>query len=132
MTKSQATQSNRRYLVRFTLAMASYMVLLVAGLAWLGFLADDSPWRVVAIALPIPALVAVVWAVYRYIMEADEMLSRDTTRALAIGFGVGSVVTFSYGLFQLVGAPPLNWMFVWAVYAVCWLLGGALVRRAGQ
>lgn len=126
------TASSRRYLIRFVVVLAAYAVLLVIGITWHNSLPEASGWRWVAVALPVPALVGIVWAVYRYVVEADEMLSRDTVRALAIGFAGGSLITFTYGLFQLVGAPPLNWMFAWPVYALCWILGGVLVGRAGR
>ena len=33
------------------------------------------------------------------------------------------------GIMQAVGAPMLNWMFVWVVYAVCWIVASFFVRR---
>lgn len=118
----------QRYQRRFLLAMLSYGALLAIAIP-LALAAGDSPWRFGAMALPVPAMVAVVWAVVRFLREADEFVSRTTVEALAIGFGGGSLVTFTYGLMQTVGAPPLNWMFVWAVYASCWILGALIVRR---
>ncbi len=130
--KTKMPASARRYAIRFTVAMVAYCVLLVVGLVWLNSLADGSPWTYAAVALPVPALIGIVWVVYRYVVEADEMLSRDTVRSLAIGFAGGSLITFTYGLFQIVGAPPINLMFVWPVYAACWAIGQALVRWSGR
>jgi O-antigen/teichoic acid export membrane protein len=123
-------KAGRRYVVRFAVAMASYVVLLFVGIAIARTL-GDSPWRFAAMALPVPAMVGVVWAVARYASEADELQSRDLTRALAIGFGGGSLLTFTYGIMQTVGAPPLNWMFVWVIYTGCWAIGSVIVRRRG-
>lgn len=119
--------ASRRYLLRFGLAMGAYVVLLLAGMALAQF-AGDSPWRFAAMALPVPAILGIVWAVARYGVEADEMQSADLARSLAIAFGAGSALTFTYGIMQVVGAPPMNWVFVWVVYAVCWLVAGAYVR----
>jgi len=121
-------RADRQYRRRFFVAMGSYVVLLCLGIAVAQAL-GDSPWRFAAMALPVPAIAAVVWAVARYAMEADEMVSADLTTALAIGFGAGSGLTFTYGIMQAVGAPQLNWMFVWVVYAVCWLVAALWVRR---
>src|SRR5450759_5546547 len=80
-------------------------------------------------ALPVPALFAIVWSVVGYLREANELQSKSTVEALAIGFAGGSVTTFTYGLMQFVGAPQLNWTWVWAVYALWWIAGGIIVRR---
>lgn len=120
--------ASRRYAIRLGAAMASYAVLLVLAILWVNN-ATGSPWRFVAMALPVPALVAVVWAVVAYLREADEFQSRSTVESLAIAFGGGSLTTFTYGLMQIVGAPELNWTFVWVVYGVWWLIAGAIVRR---
>ena len=114
------TKAKRAYNRRFGLAMGAYVVLLIAGIGIAQAL-GDSPWRFAAMALPVPAIVGVVWAVARYAIEADEMQSADLTRSLAIAFGAGSALTFTYGIMQVVGAPPLNWMFVWMVYGACWV-----------
>jgi hypothetical protein len=120
--------ASRRYLIRFGASMASYAVLLVVAIVWANGV-GDSPWRFVAMALPVPALVAVVWAVVTYLREADEFQSRSTVESLAIAFGGGSLTTFTYGLMQFVGAPTLNWTWVWVVYALWWVVGGVIVRR---
>lgn len=121
------TRATRNYTRRFVAALASYAVLLALGI-WLANLAGPSPWRFAAMLLPVPGLLAVVWAVWRYVREADEMQARDLVESLAIGFGGGSALTFSYGLLQTVGAPPINWMMVWVVYAACWLAGSLVTR----
>lgn len=117
---------SKRYLRRFALAMGAYLVLLIAGLVWTNSLDADSPLRFVAVALPVPAIIAVAWAVYRYVVEADEMVSRNLVRSLAMGFAGGSLLTFSYGLFQIAGAPQISWLFVWPVYALCWAIAAAI------
>lgn len=122
------TRASRNYLRRFVIAMVGYGVLLAAGITLAGA-AGDSPWRFAAMALPLPAIGVLVWAVARYAVEADEMMSADLTNSLAIAFGAGSAITFTYGIMQVVGAPALNWMFVWVVYAACWLLASLWVGR---
>lgn len=120
--------ASRRYAIRFTVAMVSYAVLLILGILWATH-AEGSPWRFVAMALPVPALVAVIWAVITYLREADEFQSRSTVESLAIAFGGGSFTTFTYGLMQFVGAPELNWTWVWMVYAMWWVIAGVVVKR---
>jgi len=120
--------ASRRYAIRFTVAMASYAVLLILGIFW-AINAASSPWRFVAMALPVPALVGVIWSVITYLREADEFQSRSTVESLAVAFGGGSLTTFTYGLMQFVGAPELNWTWVWVVFAIWWVIGGVVVKR---
>lgn len=118
----------RNYLTRFSIGMIGFAVLLVIAL----FAAQaliETPWRYVIILLPVPATAWIGYAIYRYIVEADELQSKIIVEALAIGFAGGSVITFGWGLLQSVGAPPVNWMFVFTVYAGCWLIGGFISRR---
>ena len=131
MTTSEgvtASKASRRYTVRFGISMGAYLVLLFLAI-FLAQAAGSSPWRFAAMALPVPALFAIVWAVLGYLREADEFQSKSTVEALAVAFAGGSVMTFTYGLMQVVGAPSLNWMFVWVVYAGWWIVGGVIVRR---
>lgn len=122
------TRAARKYLIRFGVAMGAYLVLVLAGVL-LTPMVGESPWRFVTMALPVPAILAIVWAVATYARDADEMVSSDLARSLAIAFGAGSALTFTYGLMQAVGAPQLNWMFVWVVYAACWLAASLWVSR---
>ena len=123
-----ATKASRRYAIRFGVSMGAYAVLLLLAIL-LAQAAGSSPWRFAAMALPVPALFAVVWAVIGYVREADEFQSKSAVESLAIGFAGGSVTTFTYGLMQFVGAPDLNWTWVWVVYAVWWAAGGVIVGR---
>ena len=122
------SKASRRYGIRFGITMGAYVVLLFAGI-FLAQLAGSSPWRFAAMALPVPALFGVVWAVLGYLREADEFQSKSLVESLAVAFAGGSVTTFTYGLMQFVGAPVLNWTWVWLVYALWWVVGGVLVRR---
>lgn len=124
MNKSR--RAARAYRVRLFGSLCIYAVLLAVAI-WAATMMPGSPWRFAVMALPVPALVATVWAVGRWVGESDEFESRQLMESLAIGFAGGSLLTFTYGLMQSVGAPPLNWMLVWPVYAACWLIGRAIV-----
>lgn len=125
-----ARRHDRRYLIRLTLALVGYGLLLALALAV--HRSVPSPWDLIVMLAPTPALLAVAWAVWRYLREADEMLRRDVVESMAIAFGLGSILTFGYGLLQVAGAPQAPWLGVWVVYGGCWLLarlGLTLTRR---
>jgi hypothetical protein len=120
--------SGRRYAIELAAVLTGYVVLLIASMILLRTI-GDSPLRWLAVLLPVPAVVGVAWAVLRRIRHSDELQSRISVESLAIGFAIGSLVTFTYGFLQLAGAPQLSWFFVWPVYAVGWLIGLAVTRR---
>jgi hypothetical protein len=109
--------------------MAGYGALLAASFVWMANLSPDSPWRWVAMALPLPAVIAVVFVVGGYLLRTDELQSRIQLQALSLAFAAGSAITFTYGLMELAGAPVISWLFVWPVYAACWAICFAVVRR---
>ena len=123
------TNPDRRYLARLGLAFAAYGLLLTAAIVLARRTAPGSPEALAAMLLPVPALLGIVWAVGRYLRDADDFLNRSTLESIAVGFAGGSVTTFTWGLLETVGAPHLSWLFVWPVYAVWWILGSVLVRR---
>lgn len=124
MSKPRPTS---RYLRELFLSIALYGALLMLSL----FLVNRVPegvaqWLVMAI--PLPAILLVAVAVIRHIRGSDELESRMTIEAMAIGFAIGSLATFSYGLLQIAGAPQLSWTLVWPVYGVGWIIGTVVTR----
>lgn len=123
------TRASRAYLVRFAVGMGSYVLLLPLAM-WLaqGPL-RDSPGRFAAALLVVPSMLVVVWAVWKLVREADELQARMLVESLALGFAAGSVLTFTWGMLQTVGAPALSWTWVTPVYLSCWGLATAVVRN---
>ena len=114
------TRHARRYAIRFVIGILSYAVLLVVAIVLAPHVHDGL--RMLVMLLPVPGILVIAWALWRYLRDSDEMVRRDQLVALALAFGIGSMITFSYGLLQLAGAPQLSWMWVWPVYAGCWLI----------
>ncbi|EPH03319.1 hypothetical protein HMPREF1531_01378 [Propionibacterium sp. oral taxon 192 str. F0372] len=123
------TPSAKRYLIRFGVAMGLYLVGLPLAI-WLGTLAgSNNPWRFVAYLLVAPSVVLVIRAVRLLVVEADELQSRKLVESLAIAFAGGSVLTFSWGLLETVGAPSLPIIWAMPVYMACWGLATIVVSR---
>src|SRR5690606_33548594 len=100
--------SDIRFGTRFGWAMGSYAALLVLAIT-LTRTMPDSDWRYLVMALPVPALVLLVWTIGRHLRETDEMQARILLESLGFGFAGGSLITFTWGLMQTVGAPDVNW-----------------------
>lgn len=118
----------KRYLVRFTIGMVSYMVLLIAAVLLRNAVAEG-PAQILLGLIPVPAVLFIAWAAVRFSREADEFARRQLTESLAIGFSVGSALVVSYGLLDSFGAPMLSWAWAFATYMGCWALGSFIVGR---
>lgn len=120
-------RAGRRYLARLAAVMLAYGLALAAALAVLTAL-PASPWRFAGMALPLLPAAGAAWVVLRYLREADELQARIQLESLGAAFAAGSLITFGYGLMQIAGAPAVSWLFVWPVYAACWLVAALVVR----
>ncbi|GAB3704106.1 hypothetical protein [Mariniluteicoccus flavus] len=123
-----ATRADRAYLMRFGVAMGAYVVLTPL-VAFLLHRFPETPWRLAAVALLVPPMIGVAWAVARFARDADELQSRILTESLAIAFALGSLLCFTWGWLELAGAPRIPIMFALPVYCACWLAAHVWVRR---
>lgn len=116
----------KHYMWRFFSGMGAYMVLLFTALFFAETM-EEGAGRVLLGALPIPAILFIAWAVIQFSREADEFARRQLNESLAIGFAFGSAIVASYGVLDLFGAPTLSWMYAFATYMMCWLIGSGVV-----
>ena len=88
-----------------------------------------SPWKYIVAALPVlPALwFATLFA--RHIGELDELQRRIQLESLAFAFSAGVVLTLGYGFLQHAGLPIPNWIWVWPLMGVCWLIGKFVAQQ---
>ncbi len=105
--------------------MIAYTALLMVGVT-VARAIPDSPWRYAAVLLPLPAVIAAAWALWRYVIEADELQSRLLLEGLGIAVAGTSISSFAYGMLQTVGAPALGWVWVLPLL-MAWFGVGALV-----
>ena len=89
----------------------------------------DADWRYAVAVLPmIPCgVVLLVWL--RLFRRLDELEQRVALESLAFAFGATVLITFGYGFLQTAGLPDINWLFVWPVMGICWILGFCIARR---
>ena len=111
----------------FAVSMAGYFALLVLAIAVVG---GSAPFaRELAFILIVTGIVIVLGGATAMCSDQDEFEFGITLRALAIAFAGGSAVTFSYGCAQVfLGAPDINYMFVWPVYAAAWAIAAAALN----
>ena len=120
--------ATRRYLVRFSVGMASYCVLLVAALLIGRATAPAVGGRSVPCSFS-PAIVLIVRAIMLHWRETDELARSLMVESLAIGFAVGTPIILVIGLFQAFGLADLSFLWAYGILMGGWLLGAFLARR---
>lgn len=124
MTRQQ--RSGARYAWRFGLAVALYTVLVLVALPLARRMPEGSPQRYLLACLPALGVVAGIWALSRYLGEADEFQSKKLLQSLAFSVAGTVLISVIVGFTQSVGAPALSWIWVTPVWAVLFGLGSAI------
>ena len=119
--------SARRYLIRFSVAMAAYCVLLPVALS--AGRAVAPPWNMACALLVLPSIARMVRAVGQYFQEADELARKVMVESLALGFVIGTPILLIVGFFQVFGLADMSFMWAFAILMAGWLIGGFLARR---
>jgi hypothetical protein len=118
---------NQRLFTLWMLAAGIAYLGATAALRWRASLPAALPWLLSALAW-----VLALQAIRRYVIflrQADELLRRIQTEALALGFGAGAVVSLLYPLLELLGAPKLGEYAVALVMMLAWSAGTWLGTR---
>jgi hypothetical protein len=108
-------------------AVLTYAIVAVASGMAIGHL--SVPWKYVVALLPVlPALwFATLFA--RHFGEMDELERKIQLEALAFAFSAAVILTLGYGFLQHAGWPIPNWVWVWPLMGMCWLIGKFVARR---
>jgi hypothetical protein len=85
------------------------------------------PWLLVGLALGLA--VQAIRSYLAFLREADELLRRIETEALALGFGAGAAFSLLYPLLEKLGAPQLDGHAAVMVMMLSWAAGSWLGAR---
>ena len=110
------------YLREFGAAMLGYTILLPVSL-WLVSQNGTSPWRFAFALLPVIPLLFALWALIRAINGMDEMQKNIQLQAFTFACAGTAFITFTYGLLQFAGLPPVNFVFIMPLLILLWGLG---------
>ena len=101
----------KTYVFQFGGSMLAYAVVLIAAITLLNA-NPHAPWRVaVALAPVVPAVFALL-AFARFLGRMDELQRRIQLDAIGLSFAATAILTFAYGFLQLVGFPPISWIWI--------------------
>lgn len=119
-------RNERRFIVWMLTATLVYTAAALA-LKWR---ASGPPWLpgLLTVAAWLLALYA-IRCFLAYLREADELLRKIQTEALALGFGAGAVVSLLYPLLEELGAPRFGGYATFVVMMLAWAAGSWLGTR---
>lgn len=112
-----------RNLLHLSLALAAYLVILIASQQWLKASAPLSPLREILALTPMLPGLALAWVVMQALRHMDELQRKIQFDAFALAFLATATLTFSYGFLEGAGFPKLSMFVVWPVLATFWALG---------
>jgi hypothetical protein len=120
------SRNQRRFTVWMLGAALAYLAA-NAGLRWRESIPGALPWLLTGLAWLLAILAIRSYLVF--LREADELLRRIQTEALALGFGSGAVVSLLYPLLEKLGAPELGAYATAVVMMLSWSAGSWLGTR---
>jgi hypothetical protein len=105
---SRTSPAGRRYMVRFTLAMIGYAVVLFGVTFWVrGAAAPTGALLYAAAAAPAVPLLGLIWAMGRYLVEeTDEYLRARLVEAILWATGVTLAATTVWGFLESYARAP--------------------------
>jgi len=115
------------YVREFGLAMAAYVVVLLASVSLLERV--DQPVKTLVALVPLVPAVFALMAYLRFLTRMDELGRRIQLEALAFGFGAAGMLTFAYGFLENAGFPRISYTWVFPLMIVLWGIGGAVATR---
>ncbi|MEM8533158.1 MAG: hypothetical protein AAGF95_20095 [Chloroflexota bacterium] len=124
-------QVEKSYFREFSIAMVAYAITLISVLLLLPLL-GESPWRFLLVLIPILPIGYGLRAFLRYLDGLDELQRRIQLAGVTFAAGVTGLLTFSYGLLEMAGLPPLSWVWVLPLLILSWGVGAALARQKYQ
>jgi len=116
----------------FYTSTITYAVLLLVSVFLIKHSPDSAWWHIPLALIPMIPICFAVRAFLRFFRRIDELQKRIQLEALALSFGVTCVVTFSYGLLEYAGFPPLSWIWIPVLMMLLWSLGVHIASRRYQ
>ena len=111
-----------------TIALLCAGVVLVAA-AFEKRFAPASPARLALALVQAGATAAVIVAIYRNIMQLDELLHRIMLEALALAFAGTGLLAAGYGFLERAGLPRIDWgLWQWPAMVVLWAVGLVIAK----
>lgn len=120
--------AEKTYLRDFLIAMAAYVILLIASIGVMPLL-EESNWRFLVVLIPVIPVLFGMRAFIRFLDRMDELQRKIQLAGIAFAAGTTGILTFTYGFLEQVGFPPLPSLWVFPLMILLWGLGTAFASR---
>jgi hypothetical protein len=128
MPVNPTKRAARTYLIQFSVAMALYVIVLVAALAVIGHFGLTGSLRFTLLLLPLIPVFAMVPVVLRYYRDTDEFERRLTSESLAIAAAITAVYSVTCGFLEIAGVAKLSAFYTWIVVMGSWFFARLVLR----
>jgi hypothetical protein len=133
MTHDNPTvRARRRYIVRFTIAMIAYALVVLTTVLLVKRLEVHGIARYLLLAAPLVPLGFLVPVLIQYLRETDEFERRIQLESLAIAGGVTAALSVTYGFLESAGLPHPSAWWTWIVVMGTWGAARCFVSRQYQ
>lgn len=129
MSQKQAMQ---RYMKEFLIAMAMYVLILIASVTLLNSVELARVWQIVVSVAPALPVVFVIIAILRLLRDSDELQQRVHLLATTFSAVLTGFITFSYGFLENIGFPKLPTFAIFPMLFLLWGLGLGYFTRKYQ
>lgn len=120
--------AKRRYTIRFWIAMAAYVVIVMASVHALnGGL--SGPLRILVALTPLVPIAAIFVCFVQFMQNIDELERQIHMEALAIAAGVTAMLSVTYGFLEVAHLPNPSAWYTYAVVMLAWLIATPFVSR---
>ena len=130
MSRVSPAIAHRRYLIRFVIAMAAYVALILWSVYTLKHNSPPQPWLAIIAGLPALPILGVGAALYFYLNDLDELQRRIQIEALAFGCSITVLIALSYGFLEENGGlPHLPTIWYFVIASMLWGIGVHISKR---
>ncbi|MGO2660274.1 hypothetical protein [Mycetocola reblochoni] len=118
----------RRFAAQFSVAMAAYIVAVIASVVW-GGLDGEDPSRFAWAVLPVLPIAWLAVILIRFVLGSDEFEFVQALKGLAVGFVVTMLLAVLAGFLDIAGLsiPGLGW-WLYAGGMLAWLAATVAIR----
>ncbi|HJT70611.1 MAG TPA: hypothetical protein VJ731_10450 [Terriglobales bacterium] len=114
--------AKRKYRLRMLVSMAVYVALVYVSVRWL-HRQPPTPWKYVIAVMPMLPVLLVPVFVVQFLHSLDELQRRIQLESLGFAFAATALSSLTYGFLENAGLPHLNWVWVWPIMGIFWILG---------
>ena len=119
----------RRYMLELGLATVAYAVILVLSIHLLKTAGLTGALRDLVAVTPAIPMIAVIFAVMRFIGSVDELQRQIHIEALAVAAGITAALGLTYTFLEGVGFPSVQAWWAFASVDLCWALSLPFIAR---